>query len=403
MTSLILGAKHNMTILLYTTEYENRKKFQTSHAFQGPETILLGNTIIFTDIREYYLVSQLLFDRFSSKAIVYCHKARSQSLQLLTFITWYEPFSPGIWICVVFLLSVGLVYCFKHKKLESVIGEVVTHLASVFGASVKPRHLVIIYSISFMMSQLYSNGFTSIITVAVKPKGFMNTLKEFVDHGYKILHPSTGFTTKVEEIYGQEFADYGVSVSEAIQLSKYDEEDELKLMAQPDSRFGLMLQPLFATYFRGYASKFLKKNLNKTFNFFQLDQTINRKLIYWNMKTENQYWLKISMQQLFAFGLYYKWDEWAEWNLILRNKYYNPNGSNGPDTVELTKIVALMLMLSCLISVSLVVFCIEINFVKMTYVRINLLRFCIMRWFNNFNKFYVRCGKITLLLCNLIT
>jgi len=112
-----------------------------------------------------------------------------------------------------------------HTTLERGINELLDYFATVSGAPVKIRYCIAIYCMAFILSQLYVNGLTSVVTVATPPKGFKN-VKELVHNGYIISFVQDNLPP--QEIFDEEFKAFGVTVEEAFQVfGRYTTHDQV--------------------------------------------------------------------------------------------------------------------------------------------------------------------------------
>jgi len=84
-------------------------------------------------------------------------------------------------------------------------------------------------------------------------------------------------------------------------------------------------------------------------------------MYYWLTRTENQYWLKLSIQRIVASGLDYKWDEWYQWHLVLVNKLHSPITPSSSDLVDVGKILAILSCWGISLIISMAIFCREIG------------------------------------------
>jgi len=111
----------------------------------------------------------------------------------------------------------------NHTTLEYGINELLGYFASVSGAPVKIRHCIAIYCMAFILSQLYVNGLTSVVTIATPPTGF-KTVKELVDSGYKIKFIRGNLSP--QKIFGEEFKALGLNVEEVFHIFRGDTHDD---------------------------------------------------------------------------------------------------------------------------------------------------------------------------------
>ncbi|CAL8116973.1 unnamed protein product [Orchesella dallaii] len=377
MSGLVLAGIHNITLSFHKDTPKNRRKFQTNSIYQGPELIA---TSVFFKNPNLYQVSQLIFDRFDSKAIIYCPETgtgKGGSLKgsiNFRIATWKKPFSKGIWLTVSIILGLmAVIYLAYHHDLKaSLLFETTTQISNILGHTgpVKGRYFIVTFSVAFLLTQLYANGLTSMITISLPPKDLIKTLKEFVENGYKISYHQAKHSHTVEELYGNEFKSLGLSVKDAFHVFKNLTRNPFHLV----SKMGEMYPTSFAKYFKVYITSILRRNYKENLC-FQLDQTFNKKLKYWRTRTENQYWLKVSLQRIVASGLYYKWNEWSTWHAMLVQKLRENKGRPGPDTIGVTKFMAMIVIWSSLMGLATLVYCVEIEFraLKLVYLKMKMI------------------------------
>ncbi|CAL8069749.1 unnamed protein product [Orchesella dallaii] len=155
----------------------------------------------------------------------------------------------------------------------------------------------------------------------------------------------------------------GVSVQDAFHRfeKSVSEYEPYRLMADGSTRLGMIFDTSTIEYYKAHTSEFLHKNFSSNFICFEVDQTFHNNQYYWEIRTENQYWLKGTIQRLIASGLYRKWNEWSIWHKILADKLLTHVHSLGPDIVDVYKILAILLIWTCSCVLAAVIFCVEIN------------------------------------------
>ncbi|CAL8070653.1 unnamed protein product [Orchesella dallaii] len=363
MSMLAFIKTHNLTAVFHKMNPETQLKLNLGSYISGPDAI--SSATFFPDYSHVPLSSivHLNFDTYDSKVVQYCPRLIHENDTFHPeFQVWHEPFTFEIWMSVLPVIGFAMLHSLRlyGKGIYAILCELVSYFATVFGESVKPRYFIISYCVGFLLEQIYSNGLTSIVTVALAPVGF-KSINEFIDNQYKIIFASEMNTMSVEHKYGEDFKSLGLKTEQAFHIMKnvtYTE-DILRKMVEKDKHFGMLQDTSLAKYFQAYASVYLKNIVGVACICFTIDQPLSRAQYFWIMKTENQYWLKGTLAQLFASGLYFKWDEWSLWHNMVRNNLLNTNYSPGSDTIEINKFSAMFFIWVIFMIVCLSVFLLE--------------------------------------------
>ncbi|CAL8069751.1 unnamed protein product [Orchesella dallaii] len=172
MASLILEETHNLTLPLYQSVIAAKNKFKSGDPYATNEMI---NTITRVISPSFYLVSQMLFGRFDAASILYCDRlVADNNEEVFKFSTWYGPFSLRIWMIMASVAIFVTIANFKDQRQKvNVFFSMLDHFGNVLGqgASPKKRNMIAIGAFGFLLTQLYSNELTSLVTVATPPKG----------------------------------------------------------------------------------------------------------------------------------------------------------------------------------------------------------------------------------------
>ncbi|CAL8104355.1 unnamed protein product [Orchesella dallaii] len=266
------------------------------------------------------------------------------------------------------------------------LSELCSNIGGIFGNSVPLRSFIVICSFSFLLDQIYSNGFTSIITIALPPKQRINTFQDMVDSHYKIIYEQPMQTLSVETAFGKDFKSYGLSVKNVFKVLNYTMSGEQKVQMMMDERLGMhhdsSMSQLMKLQVNHLVTRKGDSSTRASFSCFIIQQTFAKSMYHWYTKTENQYWLKGSVKQLVASGLYTKWDEWAFWQSRLKEKTLDESvKTEGPEMVMISQILALITSLSVLISIAVVVLFVEIDvtIMKILYFKIRVCNWMKLR------------------------
>ncbi|CAL8136640.1 unnamed protein product [Orchesella dallaii] len=330
MTMLTYGEIHNMTINLLDVTMENVNKYGVANFMRGPEQLTFAFTVSFYTIR-LSIFTQFMFESFDSRSLIYCPLVKNTGNEgtLMDFGFWYEPFTPAIWLNVLSIFIFGIVSCYiNYRHLHAVFLKLIKFWAAVFGADINPRYFMIVGSLAFLLTQIYSNGLTSIITVGKTPEGF-KTIGELLQAGYKILFSTEREYGSIEDSYGHYFKRLGLSTDGAFELSNTtDLESDLVKLSQKNARLSF-------------------------------PQTFSEELAFSLTETENRYWIYVTTQRIRASGLLYKWNEWSRWHQMLNASSLDGKYLGSSDFVNRPKFLAMQFIWGTLLIFSLAIFCVE--------------------------------------------
>jgi len=179
MTCITLGEVHNITFSLQKNTFTNIQKYWVPYWHSGAEVIGAKTQIANPTI---HLSAQVLLDGYDSQSLLYCKKILKEKELGLKFSTWTEPFSYDIWVVIftLFLFTAFVSLNYYRQKIHA-LEDLLNYAGQVFGYSGRSTYIgsfVVVWSIGFILTQLYSNGLTSLTTVAIAPKG-LETVREF--------------------------------------------------------------------------------------------------------------------------------------------------------------------------------------------------------------------------------
>ncbi|CAL8108286.1 unnamed protein product [Orchesella dallaii] len=363
MTMLTYGEIHNLTISLKRLSMGNAVKYGVLQFDQGPEQLTFS--IAFAPRKgAMSVLTQLMFEAFYSRSFVYCPRVKHTGEEgtLLEFGVWYEPFTPEIWLTILSLFVFGIACCYIHlRDIQQVLEKLINYWAAIFGAEVSPRYFVLVSSFAFLLTQIYSNGLTSIITVGKTPEGF-KTVEELLQAGYKILIDPTTLDGSIEGRYGDDFRRFGLSTEGAFEFSDMSDLEKVVIRwSENNRRRSFIADTSMANLYKALCMQMLRKQYFTTaiFTCFVVDQTLSEELAFSLTETENQHWIYVTSQRIRASGLSYKWDEWSRWHHMLKESLLEGNYNGGLDTIDRPKFLAMQLIWVGLLIISLAIFCVE--------------------------------------------
>ncbi|CAL8070106.1 unnamed protein product [Orchesella dallaii] len=300
------------------------------------------------------------FDRFDSMAIVYCTTVKEGEGNFLVFAVWYEPFTVGIWVGVLSIIGFSCFYSFKHyrKGMYFVLVELVGYVGNIFGASTKARYFVFSCAVGFLLSQIYVNGLTSIITVFLPPKG-LDTVKQFLEAGYKILSVSTPASLPAEYHYAQDFKRLQLPIEKAFHtvhnVNVTTVDDLLVFMAGKNARYGFIHPTSIMKSTTRYATKVFQTINNALSTCFALQDTFHKTETNLVIKTENKQHLTTTLHRIVASGLDFKWDQWSEWHFMLTEMLLEQHTPAQSDVIDIRKFASMFF-----VWISFIVFCLGV-------------------------------------------
>ncbi|CAL8136638.1 unnamed protein product [Orchesella dallaii] len=297
---------------------------------------------------------------------LYCPSVKSHGEEstLFEFGVWCEPFTPAIWLTVLFIIIFGIACSYiRFRDVQRVFEKLLNYWAAVFGAEVNHRYFILVGSFGFLLNQIYSNGLTSIITVRKAPDGFTK-IEELLQAGYKILIDRGSLDESIEDRYGEDFRRLGLSTEGAFEFT--DTSNLRKMvgkLSENNVRRTILADASMANLYRALSIKMLRnQNLTKAiFTCFVVKQTLSEEQAFSLTETENQYWIYITSQRIRASGLFYKWIEWSRWDHLLNESLLEGKYKAGSDTVDRPKFLVMLLSWGALLVISLAIFCAETN------------------------------------------
>ncbi|CAL8133323.1 unnamed protein product [Orchesella dallaii] len=386
ITILTITTKHNFTVSIYNLTRRNLYTYRANYKYQGPELIVGVDRVIdhFTNT----LSDQLAFGNFDSKTIHYCTLLDESNEVWLSPDVWILPFTRQIWMAILVIVLVFTLYTYvKQYQLEKILVKHLHCFAIVLGQYECARFLffIVYLSLGFLLTQIYGNGFTSIITVATPIKGFQ-FVEQLINRNYSIVFNPLVNKYSLQTMYGKDMQLLGLSVENAFTVRELAHLDILDEIADKNRQLAMISDTSTSKYIRAFSMNRINQRSNSAFTCFTVDQTILLKLYYWTFKIESQYWVKSTLRHIVASGLYSKWDEWAEWNVMMREKLMNQHFAATSDVVNRSNFLVPVLCSAIMLGVSFLIFSIKLKFYNV---------FKLVNWIQS-RKFYPQSFLIRL-------
>ncbi|CAL8070114.1 unnamed protein product [Orchesella dallaii] len=348
---------HNLSIPMYEDTSKNQRVAEAEAMHYGTES--LSTSFFINTSLSLSFVALHEFDSFDSLGIFYCTKLKEGERNFLAFAVWYEPFTLGIWVGVLIIIGFSCFYSFKHyrKSIYFVFVELVGYVGNIFGASTKARYFVFSCAVGFLLSQIYANGLTSIITVFLPPKG-LDTMKQFLDAGFKILFVPTTAALPAEHEFAQDFKRLRLPIEKAfhtVHNVNVTTVDDLLLFMAGNNRYGFTHKTSLIKSTIGYATSFLQTIYDPSSTCFVLHDTLQKTEINWIFKTENKQHLTTTLNRIVTSGLYFKWDEWSEWNFMLKKMLLEQHTPAQSDVIDIRKFASIFF-----VWISFILFCLGV-------------------------------------------
>jgi len=379
MTFLTVGQTLNATMFLYRVANIGLALHQADRVSTYIDHVVFAASPGLSNYPRS-LMSQLLFNKFGSTCLQYCDKNGHDRFHV-GYMVWYEPLSSDIWKYIVAVfISIWIVLLLDPKVKNAVTATPMFIISALGQGNWHPRRYLVIASGLTYLYFMYENSLLSIITVVSPPK-VLETLRELLDAGFKII--------------------WLVKLAPGIQpFTYYDIEFQInKLLPRVNDSFFMLenvtqmheivetmetsKQKLAMTNEISLADYILKDARNELLSkwpsvqCFTLKQTLNRRAFFWKVNTENSYWIQKILMKIVESGLSIQWDEWSNWSAAKRFRVPSAAPATGlqPDYIVLDKILAVMVAWSVLLLMSVIMFCWEITGLrKCSRCKINMFR-----------------------------
>ncbi|CAL8083967.1 unnamed protein product [Orchesella dallaii] len=241
MTSIYLEEAHNLTLnfinVLLAYEGNYTTVIKTSPQFISNTKLV---SLVPTNTQGFSFSGQY------AEQLLYCNKLGQtrKGVLKLDYAVWTQPFSPALWLLILPLLYIGCVLCNKKMQFSS-SGLTLIALICRQGIPFSNQQFKIIIFLDFfimILSNIWNNGIVSLIVVPPSTP-HMETLQEFIENGYKILHPS--YITDPYSRYEMDFNVSGVKIRKDMFQVFEDKTDFCTYLAE--NKFGWPLKSDYKT------------------------------------------------------------------------------------------------------------------------------------------------------------
>jgi len=345
------------------------KKFEVEAYYTSIESV--AAKIYFTKFSlPISLTIPLKVSTLGHTSIIYCDKKWITNGEgfSLNFGILIEPFPLEIWAAILSSIAFYIVIIPRFdSKAKSSLNELLNLLSNVFGHEAAERmwYFSPFCAIGYLAS-LYGNGLTSLITAPTKPAS-IQTVSELLEKGYKIIYLQKLFALPVETKYEHDWKLLGLK--DRINNSFYVLENatlaEEAAVEMAKGKLAALAETSVAEMTRAYYKTKLKK-FSPYFRCIVLEQTIAPQHFYWNLRTENQHWLWITILRMKESGIANKWDEWSAWYVFLKSKWMPDNFKKRSTYIGYGDILSIELVYFGITIAFTGVLCKEVKITKLT-------------------------------------
>ncbi|CAL8130322.1 unnamed protein product [Orchesella dallaii] len=327
-----------------------------------------------------------IYAKDSSLIVYYCRNEAQLEVVENKMLHWLVPFQTTLWIVCLMLLAIPslITFCLSKSASDSV--------AVVFGVvgvvlkqytSVVYRKLLVFTSFSaLIICSFYESQITSLATIHI-PSPTIQSLPELFGRGYKILkHKEVDLGSfyfdfrarKLQNVLNTSFFTYA---------SKFDDYRErihqvVKLLATSNQNLSYAAFDVDETaqFQVWYKTELIRRETRDAdYYCYSLPEKLKTSQDYWNINVKNKYWLEMSMRFLHSSGLHQIWDSWSDWaltfdymlderNLQEKGKWLGESLFHkkklGPALIRIDELGGFLLLASCPILLSIVLFVLEI-------------------------------------------
>ncbi|CAL8121200.1 unnamed protein product [Orchesella dallaii] len=370
MTMLTIAKYHNATLSLHRMMSKTMATYQVGRLYSHIEHIVYALQLSAPKTPREFAI-QFHYEKTDSMSILYCKENDQKNGNWRGKLSpWKDPFTPTVWLtfklvfifiivaflidsrtCNGFLAIVQLIsYTLGHEKCE------------------KKRYYTFICSMAFLLL-IYSNCILSIISVPPPVIGFQ-TLKNLLDAKYKICWPKRLTSKSPDEMLQFDFEVLGLS--NKINTTFHIMENATKFveivaeMVRKGNK--LAMWELSSTSERKLKELRHEFGLRKISSYcFIVKQTLNIRLYFWKINTENRYWIIRTLERLVESGINSQWNKWSDWGSLVKLKLLNDTDIGGhssdtsnPTYISLNELLIVFIMWVVLSVVSFFVLCTEI-------------------------------------------
>ncbi|CAL8083974.1 unnamed protein product [Orchesella dallaii] len=308
MTAIYLGEVHNISINLVNSHVVYGEN--ATRILQLPQSIgysaLQGSHYSAATVREHSVSG------YHSEQLLYCvtpacHSHNSLSADIRV---WTEPFSLIEWIIGLLLLYLECVLFHWINGLGSGILTLFTLLSSQGIQFVKGDWKLFIF-LEFsarMLSNLWGNEITSLM-VAPPTETRMETLKEFVESGYKVLYPF--YNGNPVGRYTVDLNVSGVRTDERDLYIVFNETDNWYAMLVDETKRLAFPMPSKRMVYQAWQMKVVDKSIQNNRcvrEWHALKQKLLISLMIRRFHTFNKHWLYLTILRMHDSGLVESWE-----------------------------------------------------------------------------------------------
>ncbi|CAL8083952.1 unnamed protein product [Orchesella dallaii] len=305
MTTIYLEEVHNLTLHLInslTVFGENYTK-----VIEKSPQFITKTELITTVPNSTYGFS---FSGHYSEQLMYCNRVGGikKGLLNLDYAVWTQPFSYEIWSIILPILFIGCVLCTKQKTFV-VIGLTLVALITRQSIRVGNRQrkiFIVLELFTLILSIIWGNGIVSLIVAPPTPR-HMETLKEFIENGFKILHPFY-----ITNPYSKYETDFNISgIKHDTNLFQVFDEDENFFQFLSQNRVGWPLESnhmAVANQLRHVRKNSLGHKERNIDEWLILKQKLMLTISARKIQMYNTYWLLITIRRMHDTGLVHGWE-----------------------------------------------------------------------------------------------
>jgi hypothetical protein len=304
---------------------------------------------------------------------VYCNFDTARNLKV-NFAAWWEPFDPEVWTCIgSILLMLGVFMCllrnlaffeFITKSKASISSKFASNSLNIYRSILRQDDLqnnsllLMICMTMILVTSLYENIITSQLIVPEVPKIFQ-TIADLAENGYQFR------STIAFSVFRSAIESYLSSIGKVELLSKtaYEVDDfnmwEVRDISLRRAYIGhgtdmhWKYQASYLNWFSTYKCHTVQRPVSETLSFIS----------FYNMFTHQQMHYLLIMQQSGFLSLFEKRERYSHdmfWEIAGRRKG-TPEHSNSSSYVSNLNLVPIYTILASLLTISWLVFLIEIR------------------------------------------
>lgn len=391
MIPLSLGSYHNISFQLFHILKESNEARKVMN-YSGE--LIEGTYTFFNSDILFWLYFGLIHHETSQLKLIYCSDNKQNgSYEYFgtgrANIIWTKAFNLEMWIILLgFLLLAAYLYSYGRGPPQY-LNELITLITMMITQPVKiPKGyrqytcVCVIFS-SILLTILYQDSLTSLITVPYKPITLTN-LYEVIESGYKIIFLQNGDLIPPEERYFVDFHLYDIAhkINESFKGTLLPPMEFLANNGELEN-YAIIASETSIQQDKGYLEKVITKT-KKTSKCHSVPEGFHPRSYYWIISTVNRPYLILSIQIIKQAGLDLKWDAWALWASQLFHKISQgaTSGPPKPDAISVSQFSEILLLGALLQGFALLILVCE-------WLSEHNLYFCVVKlkaWFCQYGK-----------------